>query len=139
MYKMFFDRLPVLAILADETSTIIDVNDAWTETLGWDKNELIGKPFLDFVHPDDRTKTLDAMDVMYMQPMTNFKNRYKCKKISVKNANAMLPGGYVELEWESSTWGGERKLTAATAKLNTCARSEDYSAFVKGEHVGHKK
>jgi PAS domain S-box-containing protein len=34
------------------------VNPAWEATLGWTAEELQGKPFIEFVHPDDREATL---------------------------------------------------------------------------------
>ena len=33
------------------------VNPAWEETLGLTEETLLSRPFLDFVHPDDRTRT----------------------------------------------------------------------------------
>jgi len=34
------------------------LNSAWTETLGWSEAELRSRPFVEFVHPDDRARTV---------------------------------------------------------------------------------
>src|SRR5205823_10681019 len=34
------------------------VNPAWEKTLGWSAEELMARPYLDFVHPDDRPATV---------------------------------------------------------------------------------
>lgn len=36
------------------------LNPAWSKTLGWREPELLSIPFLDFVHPEDRTVTVEA-------------------------------------------------------------------------------
>lgn len=114
-YKLFFDNLPILAIIV-KGPTIVDVNDAWTSILGWDKDELIGQSFLDFVHPQDRAQTIATMYEMRNKPVKKFKNRYKCKRPSADNISHMLPGGYIELSWESPTWGDDETV-GATASI----------------------
>jgi PAS domain S-box-containing protein len=35
----------------------LDVNPAWREALGWTREELLSRPFVEFLHPDDRDRT----------------------------------------------------------------------------------
>jgi PAS domain S-box-containing protein len=49
----FFAKSLDLFIITDQASSIILVNPAWTPTLGWTPEELTGRYFYDFVHPDD--------------------------------------------------------------------------------------
>ena len=57
-----------------------DVNPAFTEVLGFSSAEVCAKPFLDFVHPDDRAATLFEMEKLSTGALTlNFQNRYLCK------------------------------------------------------------
>jgi PAS domain S-box-containing protein len=56
------DRLVDLSIdmlgIATMSGRILAVNPAWSLTLGWSENELRGRKALEFVHPDDRERTL---------------------------------------------------------------------------------
>jgi two-component system cell cycle sensor histidine kinase/response regulator CckA len=56
------------------------LNPAWRQNLGWSVEELLAKPWLDFVHPDDRAKTKEAgRQLLDGHAITNFQNRYRCK------------------------------------------------------------
>jgi two-component system, sensor histidine kinase and response regulator len=53
------------------------VNPAWHRGLGYTENELLAKPFLEFVHPADRAATVAEMDRMQAgQTLIYFENRY---------------------------------------------------------------
>jgi PAS domain S-box-containing protein len=43
--------------VADTNGTLLSVNPAWTETLGWSERDLLGKTADWLCHPDDRAKT----------------------------------------------------------------------------------
>ena len=61
------------------------VNPAFTVTLGWSAEELLARPFLDFVHPDDRAATVREVEKLAAgQPTLNFENRYQCRDGSWK-------------------------------------------------------
>lgn len=75
--ESFFDLTLDLFALADREGTFIEVNQAFVETLGYSKQELESKPYTEFVHPEDREQTLDAMDKLNEgQRIANFENRY---------------------------------------------------------------
>ena len=56
------------------------LNPAWERTLGWTEEELLGSPWIDFVHPDDIQPTLDAGENLTEgREVISFENRYRCK------------------------------------------------------------
>jgi PAS domain S-box-containing protein len=57
------------------------VSPAFTHTLGWSVKELLTRPFLDFVHPDDRAATLREVEkqVVAGEMVLQFENRYQHK------------------------------------------------------------
>jgi PAS domain S-box-containing protein len=59
---------------------IVDVNPAWTNLLGWREDELVGRSFLDLVHPDDIEPTKGEMATLSDGQVTfKFENRYRTK------------------------------------------------------------
>src|SRR5512135_3291189 len=56
------------------------VNPAWENTLGYTAEELLSRPYLEFVHPDDRLSTLaEAQKLAKGAQSISFENRYRAK------------------------------------------------------------
>lgn len=67
------------------------LNPAWQAALGWTNEELMSKPFLEFVHPEDREPTVKAAGSLAEgATIPTFDNRYRCKD-----------GSYKWLSWSS--------------------------------------
>lgn len=81
------------------------VNPSWSRTLGWTVDELMSRPTIEFVHPDDREATLAARRRLHdgdaMGPLCN---RYLCKD-----------GGHRWFEWRSVA-GLDRRVVYAAAR-----------------------
>src|SRR5215472_15383997 len=61
------------------------VNPAWETTLGYSQRELLSRPYLDFVHPNDREATIaEASQIVAGRSTISFENRYLCKDGSFK-------------------------------------------------------
>lgn len=80
--KFFNMSLDMMIIASDK---FIKINPSVTKTLGYTEEELMSKPFLDFVYPDDIEITLNEVAKLKTGFSTiNFENRYICKDGSLK-------------------------------------------------------
>ncbi len=69
------------------------VNPSWEKVLGFTAQELMARPFLEFVHPEDRSATIGETARLQNREVTfAFENRYLCKDGSYKwlSWNAVL-------------------------------------------------
>ena len=81
------------------------LNPACERTLGYTREELMAKPYVAFVHPDEVKPTLAAaLKFSEGADIVSFENRYRCKD-----------GSYKWLLW-SATPLGEKELIFATAR-----------------------
>jgi len=81
----FFDLSIDMLCFLDFSGRFKRVNPAWQTTLGFTPDELTSKPFIDFVHPEDRDRTLlQNRQVRSGGQALGFENRYLCKDGSYK-------------------------------------------------------
>ncbi len=59
-FGRFFETAADMLCIADLDGFIREANPSWERVLGWSPAELSGRPYLDFVHPDDVAATLEA-------------------------------------------------------------------------------
>jgi PAS domain S-box-containing protein len=90
-FRKFFDVSIDLMCIAGTDGYFKRVNPAFPRVLGWTEEELLTKPFFDFVHPDDVEKTqMEVAKLVEGIPTISFQNRYLCKD-----------GTYKLLRWTS--------------------------------------
>lgn len=66
--------------IANTEGYFVEVNNAFKIILGWDAAEILSKPYLDFVHPEDREATNKvASELAEGVRIDSFLNRYICK------------------------------------------------------------
>lgn len=90
------------------------VNPRWSEVLGYTEDEMLARPFTDFVHPDDLAATQEEIKRQSDgQPTIRFVNRYRRKH-----------GGWRILEWASTppTNGIVYAIARDVTPTNTDAR-----------------
>lgn len=51
-FESLFENAPLGYQSLDENGNFLEVNEAWCKTLGYEKNEVIGRNFAEFIHPD---------------------------------------------------------------------------------------
>lgn len=89
----FFDLSLDMLCIANAEGYFIRLSPAFTRTLGWSLEELMNRPFLEFVHPDDRARTLLEVERQLDrgEPVLEFQNRYQHQD-----------GSWRSLSWKST-------------------------------------
>ena len=78
--RRFFELSLDLLCVLDFNGFFRQLNPAWEHTLGYERTEMLARPFIEFVHPDDRDRTLNQnRDVRGGGQARHFENRYVCK------------------------------------------------------------
>ena len=95
------------------------MNPAFTSTLGWTAEELLARPYLDFMHPDDRAKYLGATGGR-ATAATGIVFRFECRD-----------GSYKWLEWrwtapdpDGRVYASARDVTEARDAATRLRQSE---------------
>ncbi len=100
------------------------VNPAWESTLGYTAEELTSRPYLDFIHPEDRKKTeAVASQQESGYEVLSFENRYRCKD-----------GSYRWLSWSARPLV-EEKLIFASARDLTERKATEEKVLVLNEEL----
>lgn len=79
-WEWFFEHSVQMLCIAGLDGYFKRVNAAFANTLGYSKEELLSRPFVDFVHPDDiarTTRELEGLGAGY--DSVSFENRYRAK------------------------------------------------------------
>lgn len=114
-HDRFFEHSLDLYCVVSGEGRFLELNPRWSHVLGWPKAEMVGKPFVDFVHPDDVAKTLDTWAAIgNREDVLQFRNRYR-----------KSDGGYAWLEWNA--------LAPRPPETALFASARDVSALVVAE------
>jgi PAS domain S-box-containing protein len=133
--QMFFDVTLDMLCIASLDGAFLKLSPTWTQTLGWSDEELKSKPFIEFVHPDDRAATLEATaKLMQGREIICFDNRYQCKDGSYRwiswNSRAVLDSGLIIAAARDVT--GQKQFTSELEKAKEAAEvaNQAKSAFL---------
>jgi PAS domain S-box-containing protein len=75
----FFSLSQDLLCVIDFQGQFTQLNPAWERTLAISSEQMLGKSFLEFVHPEDRPSTQAATKkLVSQQEIITFENRYRC-------------------------------------------------------------
>ena len=114
--QIFSMSLDMICIADIDTATFIKVNPAFTEVLGYAEEELLEKPFFDFIHPDDidATRSVVEQKLQTGAKVINFENRYRCKD-----------GSFRWLSWVSHPNPKKRIAIAIARDITEWKRNEE--------------
>jgi PAS domain S-box-containing protein len=78
--RRFFELSIDMLCVLDFSGHFVRLNAAWESVLGYTRKELMAQPFISFVHPDDRARTLAQNHAVRGGGQARlFENRYICK------------------------------------------------------------
>ena len=90
------------------------LNPTWQKTLGFSHEELLSKPYLAFVHPEDRASTIAEAHKLSTGMVTiTFQNRYLCKN-----------GSYKWLSWNATPLRDQHLIYATARDITERKRRE---------------
>ena len=113
--QLFFGLSLDMLCLANLDGYFVQLNPAWEKALGWSAQELMARPFIDFVHPDDREATMAESARLALGAETvSFENRYHCKD-----------GSYRWLLWSVAGVPERGLLIAAARDMTERRRAEE--------------
>jgi len=84
--ERFFDLALDLMIIAGFDGYYKRVNPAFVRTIGYSLRELMSRPFIEFIHPDDVQRTLDEFAELLAggSDLIGFEARFRCADGSVR-------------------------------------------------------
>ena len=99
------------------------LNPAWERALGFTVAELMSRPFIEFVHPDDRERTLEQnRKVRTGGQALAFENRYLCKN-----------GSFRWLLWDAAPDAGENVIYSVARDVTSQKQAAE-----EREHLVHQ-
>ena len=104
-FEYFFNETSDLVCIANLDGYFLKINDAFTKTLGYSEQDLITKQLINFVHPNDVSKTI--------QELTNLKNWLNT--LNFGNRYLKKDGGIMWLQW-IATINTKTKIVFAIAR-----------------------
>jgi PAS domain S-box-containing protein len=112
--RFFAVSIDMLCVL-DFSGYFKRLNPAWENTLGFTRAEMMSRPFIELVHPDDRARTLDQnRDVRGGGQALSFENRYLCKD-----------GSYRWLLWNAAPDFGQRVIYSVARDITDRKLAEE--------------
>ncbi|SMF97261.1 PAS domain S-box-containing protein [Methylomagnum ishizawai] len=114
-HEHFFALSPDLLCIANLDGYFRELSASWHSTLGWTAEELRARPWLDFVHPDDRSASENArLRLLEGRRVHTFENRYQTHE-----------GGYRWLSWHALPLPEEGVCYAVARDITEQKRAED--------------
>jgi PAS domain S-box-containing protein len=113
--ERFFDLSIDMLCIAHFSGYFKRLNRAWEKTLGFSREELQSKPMFEFVHPEDRQRTVDQnRSVRTGGQALAFENRYLCKD-----------GSYRWLLWNATPDVDHRLIYSVARDITERKRAEE--------------
>lgn len=120
-FKFFVEESNDLVCVVGTDATFKEINPAFLAVLGYSKEDLLGKSFIPFLHPDDLERSLKELESLSQgNPCINFENRFLKSN-----------GEYVTVQWTANVISSQniyaigRDITEIRTTQEKLIRSED--------------
>jgi PAS domain S-box-containing protein len=111
----FFSVSPDMLCIAGFDGYFKQLSPAWEKTLGFTIEELMQKPLLEWIHPDDRERTkVEAERLTSGGMSTHFENRYLCRD-----------GSYKWFLWSATSYSNEQLYYAVARDISTRKKRDE--------------
>ena len=112
--RFFANSIDMLCRL-DFNGYFKQLSPAWERTLGFTREELMSRPFIEFVHPDDRERTLKQnAEVKSGWQALSFENRYLCKD-----------GSFRWFRWNAAPDSAEKVIYSVARDVTASKQAEN--------------
>ncbi|HYI11870.1 MAG TPA: PAS domain S-box protein [Thermoanaerobaculia bacterium] len=129
----FFDLSLDMLCIAGVDGRFRRINPAFEATLGYTTEELLTRPFLDFVHPDDLAATRMELNSLRLGVKTlRFENRYICKDGTTK----WIAWTASPVPEEGTIYAAARDVTQAKLAEEALRRSEARTQSIIDKALG---
>ncbi|HUF18278.1 MAG TPA: ATP-binding protein [Thermoanaerobaculia bacterium] len=113
--RMIWELSQDMMVTANRDGYFVDLNPAWTRTLGWSREEIMSRPYLELVHREDRGQTgLEAEQSSSAPDSISFTNRYLCKD-----------GNFRTLQWHSVVVDGTDEIFAIARDITESVKASE--------------
>lgn len=113
--KLFFETSLDLLAMINFEGHFVKLNKAWEKTLGYTIEEMQSRPFVDFLHEDDKERSVnEAASLQYGGSVVAFINRYRHKN-----------GQYVWLEWNAISRPNEKLLYTSARNITAELKAKE--------------
>lgn len=92
LFTEFFERSSTINLIVDRMGTILLINDAMTNQLGWQKHEMVNRPLHEFVYHGDMSGATNLFKavMVHQKSVDGYAIRFRCKN-----------GDYLPLVWNA--------------------------------------
>ena len=120
--RFFFLSIDMICI-AGYDGYFKKINPAWERVLGFTRDELLAKPFIEFVHPDDVEATIEQATRLAAGGPTviEFENRYRTRD-----------GTYRRLLWSATPFAEREQIYAITRDVT---EQREYERMLLDSHA----
>jgi PAS domain S-box-containing protein len=115
LHQSFFSVSLDLLAIASFDGYFKELNPAWEPLLGYTVDELMGQPFMEFIHPEDHAPTQETTAALAeRQQVVNFRNRFRRRD-----------GGWVWLAWHAALDRSAGLMVASARDVTAQKEYED--------------